>query len=72
VAPAARDLLKELKACPAEPLLATAPPAAAYHALFQASFHEAFRLTSHERAALLLQAATGVEPGTASADAITA
>ena len=67
---AERSVIEALKTCPAEPLLATAPPAAAYYDLLQASRHEALGLAVHDRAALLLRAANDVEPGGPTADAI--
>jgi Flp pilus assembly protein TadD len=69
---AARDVLNALQTCPAGPLLAAAPPAAAYYDLLRASFHEAFGLAPPDRAALLFRAASDVEPGGATAHAITA
>ncbi len=69
-AAAAREVIKALKDCPAEPLLASAPPAAAYYDLLRASCHEALGLTAPDLAALLLRAAGGVEPGGVTAQAV--
>jgi Flp pilus assembly protein TadD len=67
----ARDVIKALKTTPAEPLLATTPPAAVYHDLLQARCQEALDLTAPERATLLFRAASDVERGGATARAIT-
>jgi Flp pilus assembly protein TadD len=66
-ADAAREVVKALKDCPEALVLATTPSAAAYYDLLQANCHEALSLTVSERAALLLRAATHVEPGTGTA-----
>jgi Flp pilus assembly protein TadD len=66
-----RDVIQALRTCPAEPLLATAPPAAGYYNLLRASCHEALGLKAPDRAALLLRAASDVEPGGATARVIT-
>jgi Flp pilus assembly protein TadD len=68
----ARDVVEALRTHPAEPLLATTPPAAAYHDLLRARCHEALGLAAPERATLLVRAATDVEPGGATARAIIA
>jgi tetratricopeptide (TPR) repeat protein len=70
-AASARDVARRLKGCPAEPLLASAPPAAAYYDLLQGSYHDALGLAASDWAALLLRAAGDVEPGGATALAVT-
>ncbi len=70
-APSVREVTRALATFPAEPLLAMTPPLAAYHDLFQASCHETLGLTAPDRAALLLRAASDVEPGGPTARVIT-
>jgi tetratricopeptide (TPR) repeat protein len=64
-ADAARAVVQALNGCPMDPVLAPTPSAAVYYDLLQVTWHEALHLTATERAARLLRAAAGVEPGTA-------
>jgi Flp pilus assembly protein TadD len=70
-AASAREVIRRLKNCPADPVLAAAPPGPAYYDLLQGSYHEALGLTPAGWAALLLRAAGDVEPGGATALAVT-
>ena len=70
-AASAREVIRRLRDCPAEPVLASAPPAAAYYDLLQGSYHEALGLTPAAWVAVLLRAAGDVEPGGATALAVT-
>jgi len=67
---AARDVVEALETCPADPLLATTPPASAYYDLLKASCYEALGLGVPDRAAILLRSASDVEAGGATARAL--